>query len=668
MKSNTSALHSLLEEHLNLLPEEDIVGLSPFLKRVSQALFEEIELRRVADERIRLSEQKYRRIIEALDIGIIETDDEGCIKKVYKRFSDITGYTEEELIGKDPAKLFLEPGWEERVEEVNAARKRGEAGVWEARIRHKSGRALTMMISGAPIRELDGRITGSIGLHFDVTQHVEREQALREAQEKAEAALKAQEVFLANISHELRTPMNAILGMTQVLLEKADASHQHDLEIIQTSGKELLKIINDLLDIARMNTGQFSVEKQGVNLNDLIQRSFILMNVGARQKQVKLDYRIDERLKAQDYFIDPVRLHQIITNLVSNAIKFTPEEGEVKLFAELRGEHELYIAVSDTGIGIDQDKLDLIFESFRQEDESVTRKYGGTGLGLSITRQLVDALGGQLTVASTKGVGSEFSLTLPVVLAETSKEDGATSQLSRFDEFSLLLVEDNEMNRLVARTILESWGAKVTEVNNGKEALMELRTGAYDLVLMDLQMPEMGGVEATQAIRDELKSAIPIIALTANAIEREREYCLQVGMDAYVSKPLDAVELNVQLDRVLGGSSDALLTEEDAHWQSFVNQFDDVKKQVFRDNLCQSLHDVMPKLETAFANNDVQEIARLVHQLRPTVTYAGEVALARTLAIVELAADQGRMHTVQKCKQGVLEKLNKVLTKLNQPV
>lgn len=665
MKTPSLALHALLEEHLHLLPDDSSAALRPFLEGVSKALCERIELRRVADERLRLSEQKYRGIIEGLDIGIIETDLAGKVKKVYNSFTAITGYTEEELLGKHPKDVFLAPGLEERVAEVHAARERGEAGVWEAQIRHKSGRPMNLMISGAPIRELDGSISGSIGLHFDITAHVERERELREAQERAEAALKTQEVFLANVSHELRTPLNAILGITQILMQKANVSEAAYLEMIKSSSDELLRIINDLLDIARINSGQFSLDRSEVNLNALIDRSYHMMSVAAKEKSVSLNYTVDDALKERLFRTDPVRLNQIITNLVSNAVKFTEPGGRIELNAEFVGDERLFVAVTDSGVGIDESKLEAIFESFRQEDDSVTRKYGGTGLGLSITRQLVELLGGELNVESTKGVGSTFRFSIPVECIEEQHDHDTASELTRFDGFSFLLVEDNEMNRIVARTIFEGWGAQVTEAENGHEAIELLRASTFDLVLMDLQMPELGGIDAVRKIRLELKSLVPIIALTANALPRERQECLRAGMDAYVSKPLDQAVLNTTIERVLCGYSDAEFSEPEQQWQSFLSDLEPTKRQAFKENLHYSLELALPKIRLAFENKDMNDLAQILHSIRPVVTYAGAIALARQIGFVELAAGQRRDLAALKCCEVLFAELDQLTADLS---
>lgn len=660
MKSNTTALHPLLEEHMHLLPSDAFDELRPFLNEVSEALCERIELLRVAEERNRLSELKYRGIIEGLDIGIIETDLDGRVKKVYNSFTSITGYTEDDLLGNLPADVFLDEGMEERVAEVHVARERGEAGVWEANILHKSGRKMTVMISGAPIREFDGTINGSIGLHFDITAHIEREEALRQARESAEAALKSQEVFLANISHELRTPMNAILGMTEILKERTDSKNLPYLDGIKSGADELLKIINDLLDIARINSGQFSLEMREVDVYALIERSHLMMNIGADAKQVQLDYVVDEVLRTKWYKTDPVRLNQIIINLVSNAIKFTGPGGHVQLEANLVNENDLSISVIDTGIGIEQDKMDAIFESFRQEDDSVTRKYGGTGLGLTITRQLVELLGGSLSVESKKGVGSTFVFYIPVEPVDTRSEVSVDFELNRFDAFHFLLAEDNEMNRLVAKTIFEGWGAKVTEAENGAVALQKLKEMPFDIVFMDLQMPELGGLDAVRKLRNELKSLVPVVALTANALPKERDDCFRAGMDACVSKPFETKELNAIIERTLSGRSEAVLSESEQHWQSFLDDLDPIKRQAFKESLRQSLELALPKIRLAYENADLDDLAQVLHSIRPVVTYAGAILLARQLGVVELAANQRRLEVVMKCQKTLVKSLKEL--------
>lgn len=390
------------------------------------------------------------------------------------------------------------------------------------------------------------------------------------AMEKAESANQAKSEFLANMSHEIRTPMNAIVGLTHILkTAQVSEERRHEfLDTLQLSSQSLLQLINDLLDIAKIENESIELENISFDLQHLFHEIISIMAIKAEEKKIELAFEFDEKLKGH-FMGDPLRLKQIMLNLVGNAIKFT-EEGVVTLRIEDKSSHqerpaEICIDVLDTGIGIPKNKLEGIFSKFSQADSSITRKYGGTGLGLAITKKLIDLMNGQITVVSEEGEGSAFSvrISLPRCMASTSqmslplmnKLDDAASKKRR-----ILLAEDSQANILVASTILESLGYHCEVAQNGKEALAKFRSGKFDLVLMDMQMPVMDGYSAARQIRrDERKSRpksapIPIIGITAYALAGDREKCIQAGMDDYIAKPFKQEELQKKIISALNKS------------------------------------------------------------------------------------------------------------------
>lgn len=374
---------------------------------------------------------------------------------------------------------------------------------------------------------------------------------LIDAKEQAEESSLAKEAFLANMSHEIRTPMNAILGMCQQLKKTELSKNQRFyLETVNSAAENLLVVINDILDITKIEAGKLDLEHIGFRLNEVLARVTQVMSHKAQEKGVQLSFCVDGSihpvLKG-----DPYRLNQVLLNLVGNALKFTPK-GSVLIECRASGPLNIgdtqciRINVKDTGIGIEQQFIDRLFDKFSQEDKSVTRKYGGTGLGMSICKQLIELMNGTIRVHSRKGEGTEMILTIPFDRGRESdlkqKEENNVDP-AIFRGKKILLVEDNEINRLVAVTVLGSYGAVISEAVNGAEALVALEKDNYDLVLMDVQMPVMDGLEATQRIRAELKSNIPIIAFTANAIKGEIDKCHAAGMNDYVSKPFEENKL-----------------------------------------------------------------------------------------------------------------------------
>ncbi len=375
-----------------------------------------------------------------------------------------------------------------------------------------------------------------------------RAEALEKAKQEVEEAIRIKGDFLANTSHELRTPLNGIIGMTDLVLESELTAEQKDhLEDVKTSGETLLKIINEILDFSKLDAGRVKLENVSFNLAELFDKAVRPIRYQAQSRGNELTVDLDEKLPGR-FRGDPHRLWQVLTNLLSNAVKFT-ENGRIGLQAEMLGCTDelcqVAIRVHDTGIGVSSEAQETIFEAFSQADGSTTRKYGGTGLGLAITRQLVELMGGKLTLESEEGRGSTFSIVLDLPRAaevEPTVSQGRTAFLEgSLEGMKILLAEDNTVNAKLATRVLEKDGVLVDWVADGQQVLEAWQKGRYDLILMDVQMPLMDGFEATEAIRaaENEGERIPIIALTAHAIEGYRDQCLSHGMDDYLTKPLN---------------------------------------------------------------------------------------------------------------------------------
>ncbi len=388
--------------------------------------------------------------------------------------------------------------------------------------------------------------------HEDLERRVEeRTVEAVHAKEDAELANRAKSEFLANMSHEIRTPMNAIINLSYLALKKDMDDGARDYIVkLKIAGENLLGIINDILDFSKIEAGKLELEFIDFDIESLVSDTVNIFQHTAEEKSIRLSCDL-QGLRYKQLLGDPLRLRQVLNNLVGNAIKFT-EEGEVVLSVtqKIRDKKcECIITVTDTGIGLDANQQEAMFKPFQQADYSITRKFGGTGLGLTITRQLVEMMGGDIAIKSQKGVGSVFSFCVPFELSEVDgsldvQQSAVELDVSKLENRRVLLVEDNMVNRLIAEQILKEIKLQVVSVENGEEALDILQHESFDAVLMDIQMPVMDGYMATRKIReDEKLSALPVIAMTANATTDDITKSREAGMDAHLSKPIDIEKL-----------------------------------------------------------------------------------------------------------------------------
>lgn len=404
-----------------------------------------------------------------------------------------------------------------------------------------------------------------------LAQSIEQQGRTEEALRAAEQANRARAEFIANMSHEIRTPMNAIIGLTDLALETALSSQQRDyLNLVRSSADHLLIMVNDILDFSKIDAGRLQLEQRDFSLHELAHGMVALHASSAKVKGVALTVALSPELPVR-LKGDVLRIGQVLNNLLANAVKFT-EQGQIALEVHAEGPASapcVHFSVRDSGIGISADKLRDIFEPFVQADTSITRRFGGTGLGLSIARKLALALGGELLVSSVEGVGSVFTLVLPLLPAaspmapaaepgsDPDRGPGPDSDRSHLPPRRVLLVEDNPVNQMVARTLLEQQGHAVVCAADGREGLERWAEGEIDLILMDVQMPVLDGLSATRELRERERESgrprTPVIAMTANAMSGDREACMAAGMDDYIAKPFRRDQLSSALARTAGG-------------------------------------------------------------------------------------------------------------------
>jgi len=474
-----------------------------------------------------------------LNLGMARYDLEGSVTHAEHRFAEIFGRSADELIGMRASDF---PAVDMNAEESANARPIQfylDNSVFESPFKNAMNEVSWLLCTTAPLYDDAGKVEGGVIVVFDITARKKLEQEMREAKKEAEAGLELRKTILANVSHELRTPVNAIVGMSALLSSTNLNDQQREyLKTMRFSSDGLLVLIDDLLDVSRIEAGKVELEAIEFSMRDNFSELTKSLHLRAHEKGLSFTWKMDDRIPTC-LIGDVHRLNQVVTNLIGNAIKFTPQGSvhlEIAYLADRDEAQDITFSVTDTGIGIAEERQSAVFLAFAQEDNSTTRKFGGTGLGLSISKRIVELMGGELELRSEKNVGTAFTFTLRLKKGNLE----APEQKSFKPDLSgsrILLVEDNQVNQFLANALLKSWNARVDISEDGQDAVDRMRIESYDLVLMDLQMPIMDGFEATEHIREVLKSKVPIIGLSANALNGERERSLEKGMDEYVSKP-----------------------------------------------------------------------------------------------------------------------------------
>lgn len=699
LETRAAGIVQVTREVVGLHRSGDEIPLELVVSEVRQGdrlLFTGI-LRDIADRKRDEEERDdaYAQLLAVLDscskVSVIATDTQGIITVFNRGAENMLGYQAGQMIGKQTPAILHDPGEVDeygrelterygteifgfRVFVESAERNQFDRREWT--YIHSSGHRIRADLTVTAVRDNEGVITGYLGVAVDVTARHQAEQQLIEAKESAELANQAKSDFLANTSHEIRTPINGILGMHELLRQTALSEEQTQyVDALGNCAGVLLGVINEVLDYSKIEAGHLQIEYMTVPLRTELIQQLQPLQLRARQKGLQWEFCVASDVP-ECVQTDPTRLTQILLNLVGNAVKFT-DRGKIRIDLQTDSIDAevavLQFSVSDTGPGIDPHVRDAIFHPFTQSDSSTTRRFGGTGLGLSIASRLVELLGGRIWLDSAPGPGTTFHFTIqaPIRAPETGFRadlDTVSAQNTSFrnaeSSLQILLAEDHPVNQLFACRILEYQNHQVTVVSNGREAVDETARRPYDVVLMDVQMPVMDGLEAMSRIRQREKNSghrLPIIALTAHAMKDYDQKCYAAGADAYLSKPLRSADLFSTLQKIAHPAAadaaimptplnEAAMSCSDTPGPSAINRRvilestgDDLELahelvEIFQDDLPQTLQ----QLVDAIAQEDEQLVSRLAHSLKSPLTMFGADTGRNQAHQLELAAQSGR--------------------------
>ncbi|WP_296054990.1 response regulator [uncultured Amphritea sp.] len=650
------------------------------------------------------SEHKVHNLAQAIEqspASFVITDLDTHIEYVNQAFCHASGYDKEELLGQTINILKSDKTSPETYTSLWRSLARGKPWKGELYNRRKDGSVIVEFCSISPLLDHNGHITRYVAVKEDITEkqylskeleqhqhHLqelveERTREVVQERQRAEDANKAKTRFLSNTSHEIRTPMNAIIGLTH-LLQKSDLTpdQKKKLEKIDTSASHLLSVINDILDLSKIEAGKLTLENSSFSLTELFEHIHSLLKFQLEDKGIYLtivNHGVPDWLQG-----DVVRLRQALLNYIGNAIKFT-EQGGITLTSTVEQKKDddylIRFDVEDTGIGIENSKINDLFKPFRQADESTTKQYGGTGLGLAITQNLASLMGGQVGASSTPGQGSTFWLTGHFKTAQaplegpSDKTESCESELRKqFKGLPVLLADDNEINMEVATELLEDAGFIVEQAENGRIAVEKARAHSFELILMDVQMPVMDGIEATRLIRMQpAYENTPILAMTANVYKEDQEPCIEVGMNDFIPKPVDPDAMLRIIGNWLTRNKNSSATEplqkappvetiSDNNAPGNIPDSSSIDfaalRQTFGDNI-ERQHQILAKfmlqmknvsddIHTGYEANDCERVAFLAHKLKSSSRMVGANHLSDICLAMEIAGKEGNWSDIMQ--------------------
>ena len=642
-----------------------------------------------SEKKVKASEARIKKFLESLPLGVYVVSPDGI--PFYTNSEAVRMLGEGIVSGNNYSTIReIYPSYVIGTDEPYPAEKRpvarvlkGESNICIEDVEtEKNGVRIPLRINATHIADEDGNIEFAIAVFEDITSVKEAENELRKAKKLAEESSMLKEMFLANMSREIRTPMNAVIGFTDLLLKRnLNEEEMGYVRIIKTSGENLLRIINDVLDISKIESGLMTFEVHPIDIQALFSSIHVMLAPKVKEKKLQLSFKNDTNIPGT-ILGDPTRLTQMILNLVGNAIKFT-QEGSIEVTAKLIGrekeEVQIEFSVKDTGIGIPAGKLETIFERFTQAEKHTTRKFGGTGLGLNIVKQLVELQGGIISVSSKEGQGSEFKFVLAfsttgeTVSTNNAKKKAGADELDQLKKLKILVVEDSPINVKFIFALFENNGMTADHAENGKAAIEKMAQTDYDIILMDIEMPEMNGYETTTYIRGVLESSVPIIAMTAHTMAGESEKCLQLGMNGYISKPiredlLFSKMINVGLESQLTVKTS--VKNEKLVDLSLLDKTMRGNKKVILETLGIFLEHLPENLEgirEGVNTKDFGMIRRNAHTMKSSVSLLGMNKIQEILEEMErLAAAESDLSRIQELKKTVFLLSEQAVSEIEQ--
>ena len=601
---------------------------------------------------VKESESRIRAIVETAVDGIITINSKGKVEAMNRSAEKMFGWTADEVIGNNIKMLMPEPdqsqhdGYLKNFLSTGLAKVIGQGR--EVTALHKNGRLIPVRLAvgqvdmpGAPL---------FVGFVTDISERRAMEASLRETAERAEQAAAAKTTFLANMSHEIRTPMNAVIGFSELLLkEDLTPLQRSHMTTVHQAARSLLRLLNDILDTTKLEKGAVLLESINFSLKELVQQIVTSQGLTAERKKLRLTFDYDEGL-AEHFKGDPLRIQQVLTNLIGNAIKFT-ETGSVSLrIFRLEDNHNnVGIEVADTGIGMSAAQLTRIFDPFSQADASISRRFGGTGLGTTIAHQLTQLMGGTISVDSTLGAGSVFRITLPLKPGTKPSHQSGALKVGQLPALHILAADDVPQNLELLTLLFEEAGHQVTPARDGEEAARLFAEGRYDVVLMDVHMPKVDGLEAARRIRAEEKLrnrvATPIIALTASVMESDRKAAIDAGMNGFASKPFDMPKLKHEIARVLNLTPESPLADHFSDDRDVIVDWNRCEvlwgdraratKAIARFLTEQATRYSLPDDALPFDAGSWNKTAATLHSLRGVAANLGLIAVANTCHLLE---------------------------------